>query len=223
MILRRPNLGAMVEAFASRRAGLTAAGWRLVLGAAVAGSFGLGFAIGGQAKTVTTAAPSPIETTTLMQTPVVGAEGQIIPPIEGPVRGIDAYGSGAFGASRDGGRRTHRGVDLVAEPGAPVRAPIAGVVTRIGAVYAAPDALRFVEIASPGAGVKARVLYVGATVKLGGTVAAGELIGRAQNLAQRYPGGITNHVHLEIVDRRGGRLDPLAILQAWPQGDGPVA
>ncbi len=141
-------------------------------------------------------------------------------PVEGPVRGLDAYGSGAFGAPRDGGRRTHGGVDLVAAPGQPVRAPIAGVVSRVGVVYAGPDDLRYVEIANAVTGVKARVLYVGAKVTPGRTVAAGDPIGRAQSLARRYPGGITNHVHLEVVDGRGGRFDPLAILPALPDAAG---
>ena len=128
--------------------------------------------------------------------------------------GETSCGSGSQG--RDGGRRTHGGVDLVAAPGAPVRAPITGVVTRIGTVYAGPDDLRYVEIANAITGVKARVLYVGATVKPGGAVAAGDLIGRAQSLAQRYPGGITNHVHLEVLDGSGARFNPLAILPALP-------
>ena len=43
-------------------------------------------------------------------------------------------------------------------------------------------------------------------------VAAGDLIGRAQDLAVRYGAGMTNHVHLELTGRSGGRLNPLVIL-----------
>ncbi len=133
-------------------------------------------------------------------------------PVDHPVRGVDAYGSGAYGAVRDGGRRRHQGVDLIATPGEPVRAPIAGVVTRVGAAYAGQDRLRFVEIANAQTRYTARVLYVGATVALGSHVDAGDLIGSAQDLTVRYALGITNHVHVELVSNRMGHLDPTMLL-----------
>ena len=187
---------------------------RLGVAVLIAAGFGLGFALGGQTLAVDAPRPAPIMTAA--EAALAKPAALVARPIEGPVRGLDAYGSGEFGAPRDGGRRTHGGVDLVAAPGAPVRAPITGVVTRIGTVYAGPDDLRYVEIANAITGVKARVLYVGATVKPGGAVAAGDLIGRAQSLAQRYPGGITNHVHLEVLVGSGARFNPLAILPALP-------
>lgn len=137
-------------------------------------------------------------------------------PVENAVRGVDAYGSGAFGASRDGGRRVHRGVDFVAAPGEPVRAPIAGVVTRIGDAYAGQDGLTYVEITNLVTRYTARILYVGSEVQPGGVVAAGDIIGRAQNLIARYPAGMTNHVHVELTGRLGGRLDPLVVLPKGP-------
>jgi murein DD-endopeptidase MepM/ murein hydrolase activator NlpD len=133
-------------------------------------------------------------------------------PVDNPLRGVDAYGSGAYGAARDGGRRRHQGVDFLATPGEPVRAPIAGVVTRIGAAYAGQDRLQFVEIANAQTRYTARVLYVGATVALGSHVDAGDLIGSAQDLTVRYALGITNHVHLELVSNRMGHLDPTMLL-----------
>ncbi|MCH1932422.1 M23 family metallopeptidase, partial [Shewanella sp. A25] len=57
----------------------------------------------------------------------------------------DTYGSGAFGASRDGGVRRHEGVDFRAAAGQSVVAPLSGYVTRIGYAYAGDDDLKFVE------------------------------------------------------------------------------
>ncbi len=144
-------------------------------------------------------------------------------PVANPVRGIDVYGSGAFGAPRDGGRRTHHGVDLVAVAGEGVRAPITGVITRIGPAYAGQDTLQFVEIANPTTHYVARVLYVGPLVRQGVTVAAGDFIGTAQSLAERYPKGITNHVHVEFTGRLGDRLDPLVVLPPLAASEAPTA
>ena len=67
-------------------------------------------------------------------------------PCSNYVRGEDSFGSGTFEASRDAGARKHHGVDFIAAPGAMVRAPIEGEVTRLGAVYRNSEQLRFVEI-----------------------------------------------------------------------------
>lgn len=148
----------------------------------------------------------------------------LVRPVENAVRGVDAYGSGAFGASRDGGRRAHRGVDFLASPGEPIRAPIGGLVTRVGAAYSGASSLRYVEIANSVTRYTARVLYVGPAVEPGWTVAAGDVIGRAQDLAERYPAGMTNHVHVELTGGQGARLNPLVVLRVPPAiSRGPAA
>ncbi len=43
-------------------------------------------------------------------------------------RGTDSWGSGVFGASRDGGARQHLGLDFIAVVGDDVCAPITGTV-----------------------------------------------------------------------------------------------
>lgn len=127
------------------------------------------------------------------------------------VRGEDAYGVGAFGASRGGGVRRHRGADYVSEPGELVHAPITGVVRRIGFAYRGNEYYRYVELTNQDETRAARVLYVGPLVQLGAFVRAGDPIGRAQDLSARYPQGITNHVHVEL--RENGILtDPANLL-----------
>ncbi len=138
-------------------------------------------------------------------------------PTHGLIRGVDAYGSGRFGAVRDGGKRKHHGVDYIATPGDWVEAPIAGVVTKYGYAYRRDADLRYVEIKNSDTGMTARVLYVDASVADGATITAGEIIGTAQNLADRYPGGITNHVHVELTDAAGVLLDPATLLPLGAQ------
>lgn len=126
----------------------------------------------------------------------------------------DAYGDGEFGARRDGGSRRHEGVDYRAEAGQDVDAPISGYVTKIGYAYAGDPSLKFVEITNPALNYAARVFYVNPKVQVGDTVAIGQPIATAHSLQRKYPGGMTDHVHLEILDRRGARIDATRMITA---------
>jgi hypothetical protein len=128
-------------------------------------------------------------------------------------RETDAYGEGRFHASRDGGTRDHEGVDYVARPGQAVVAPISGYVSKIGYAYPDDQTLRFVEIDNPALRLTARVFYVDPAVAVGDSVAVGRPIGQAHSLQQRYPLGITDHVHLEIAER-GRRIDAEKLIVA---------
>jgi biotin carboxyl carrier protein len=125
----------------------------------------------------------------------------------------DGYGSGAFGASRDGGSREHAGIDYEAVAGAEVQAPMSGFVTKIGQAYGDDSRLRYVEITNPALKHTARVLYVNPHVEVGQAVALGDAIGRVETLQGRYP-GITDHVHLEIAALGGGKRDPGELIVA---------
>jgi murein DD-endopeptidase MepM/ murein hydrolase activator NlpD len=137
------------------------------------------------------------------------------------LRGEDAYGAGFYGASRAAGARRHRGADYVAEPGEIVRAPISGVVQRIGFAYRGDERYRYVELTSEDQTRDVRVLYVGPLVQLGAVVRAGEPIGRAQDLSRRYPRGITNHVHVEMREN-GALADPAGVLPAASDPHGEI-
>jgi murein DD-endopeptidase MepM/ murein hydrolase activator NlpD len=145
-------------------------------------------------------------------------DGDGAPDIANPTgqspRSSDAYGSGAFGAPRDHGSRHHAGVDYIVRPGQAVWAPISGFVSKIGHPYADGGALRYVEIVNPALKLSARVFYVDPTVKVGDPVSIQQAIGVAQSLQDRYPGGITDHVHLEIADAAGRKLDPSSLILA---------
>jgi hypothetical protein len=136
--------------------------------------------------------------------------GDFVNPTGHAQRGKDAFGSGAFLASRGG--RAHAGVDYVAKAGQQVVAPIAGFVTKVGYAYA-DDSYRYIEITNRITGYTARVMYVGPEVKVGEALALGQPIGRAESLQRRYA-GITNHVHLEIARLNGRQLDCTKLIPA---------
>jgi murein DD-endopeptidase MepM/ murein hydrolase activator NlpD len=199
---------------------------RTAFAALCVGGVKLGLLIGGQGTATANPvlrAPPPATTTAALIAVTQDLDGDGWPdlarPVAHAVRGIDAYGSGAFGASRDGGRRVHRGVDLVAATGEAVRSPISGMITRTGAAYGGQTSLWFVEITNPETRYRARVLYVNPSVTSGRKVAAGDQIGTAQSLAARYA-GITNHVHVEVTGRRGEVIDPGLLLPGLLAGGG---
>lgn len=128
-------------------------------------------------------------------------------------RDHDDFGSGAFGASRDGGARHHEGVDYVAVAGQVIHAPISGYVTKLGFAYVGDDSLRFVEITNPATRYVARAFYIDATVTVGDVLRMGDAIGRAASLQSHYP-GITDHVHLEVIGPSGDRIDAGALIHA---------
>nr|WP_322624491.1 M23 family metallopeptidase [uncultured Flavobacterium sp.] len=111
------------------------------------------------------------------------------------IRGTDNYGSGAFSASRDGGTRSHNGIDLVTQTGDPIYSPISGTVIRIAIPYANDS--RYKGLLIEGGGYSVKLFYIVPTIAIGSTVKAGQQVGIAQDLTVKYP-GITNHVHLEV-------------------------
>ena len=118
-------------------------------------------------------------------------------------RGFDSrYGSGQFGASRQsrGRRHPHQGLDISASPGELVFSPIDGEIVREAAPYA-PFSGVLIQGRGDYAGYEVKLFYVDAFMC--GSVTAGSVIGKAQDLSVSYP-GIPNHVHMEV--RHQGRL-----------------
>lgn len=136
----------------------------------------------------------------------------LVNPTGRQVRGADGYGSGLFGASRDGGARAHAGVDFVADPGQTVVAPISGRVKKLGFAYASDLRYRYVEIENLAKGLLVRVLYVGPSVRVGDVVDQRQVIGTAQDLNPRYR-GITNHIHLQVA-AAGRATDATLLMEA---------
>jgi len=117
----------------------------------------------------------------------------VISPTGKKVRGHDHHGSGAYGALR--GDRKHTGSDYVGVPGQSVVSPINGKIIRESRPYAdGPWSGCVIE----GKHMTIQMFYVKMNDGLiGKQVCQGEIIGRMQNIGQKYP-GITPHVHLSI-------------------------
>lgn len=119
-----------------------------------------------------------------------------------PVRGQDRQGSGAWHASRDGGKRKHNGVDFAVAKYSTVLNGVKGTVTKIGYPYNPSDKkkghLRYIEITTDDK-IAVRYFYVQPekTIEVGQTICPGEKLGACQDLESIYP-GMTNHVHLSV-------------------------
>ena len=123
-----------------------------------------------------------------------------------PVRDHDTFGSGLFGASRDGGKRTHSGIDFACYPGSIVLACSSGTVTKLGYPYGDDPYYRYVEVTDHDLR-RFRYFYVKPTVSMNQMIIKGGALGTSQELNRRYV-GITEHVHLEIKDQNDEFLDP---------------
>lgn len=135
----------------------------------------------------------------------------ILPQMITYLRGQDRHGSGAYGASRDGGRRVHKGVDIAFQ----VAARMSGTVTKIGYPYSQNDLdkahFRYVEVTDE-AGFRLRYFYVSPTVEIHQIVERGDPLGFPQDLTGIYP-GITPHCHFEVINLDGEYVDPIAYLE----------
>lgn len=126
-----------------------------------------------------------------------------------PERGVDDFGSGAYGASR--GSRTHNGIDYCAQPSSIVHALTGGEVTKLGYPYADNINFRYVQITDH-EGFNWRYFYVKPSVEVGDKVNADDSIGFVQDLNTRYK-GITPHVHLEVKTDSGTFVNPKVMIQ----------
>ncbi|MFF1275537.1 murein hydrolase activator EnvC family protein [Streptomyces marokkonensis] len=112
--------------------------------------------------------------------------------------------------------RGHRGVDLAAAPGAPVRAVAAGRVSFAGRV--AGRGVVSVELAGTGdPPLRTTHEPVRASVAEGDEVAAGEVIGTVENAGSHCAAPC---VHWGLL-RAGTYLDPLGLLPPWLLHRGP--
>ena len=151
----------------------------------------------------------------------------IVPPLNGGIR----LGTSGPGADREGGKREHRGVDVDASVGEPVRAVADGVVQFAGADMPGSSAARdlaprqlrrwryrpmgpggfFVRIVHDG-GVRTGYFHLHTyNVVAGQTVKAGEVIGSVGLTGVKAS---ASHLHFEV--HQDGELgDPVRFLEAF--------
>ncbi|MFD4544183.1 peptidoglycan DD-metalloendopeptidase family protein [Streptomyces bauhiniae] len=107
----------------------------------------------------------------------------------------------------------HRGVDLAAVPGAPVRAVAAGRVSYAGRVAGRG----VVAVALAGTSLRTTYEPVRAEVKAGAEVGAGEVVGTVEGTGSHCPEAC---VHWGLLDGET-YLNPLDLLPPWLLGHGP--
>ena len=106
----------------------------------------------------------------------------------------DPAGDGHFGASR--GKRKHEGYDFLCKPGQIVRAVIAGKLVR---AYPYAGDVIFAGCCVWGKDFMAKMFYfVPYEDRINENVLAGEAIGIAQDISQKYGGGMKPHVHVGL-------------------------
>lgn len=123
------------------------------------------------------------------------------------VRGLDAFGSGEYRASR--GSRVHNGIDYVAHVDSTILSPVNGRVTKLGYPYGDDLSFRYVQITDYDDN-DWRIFYVFPEVIMGQDILVDDLIGSVQDLGKRYK-GITSHIHLEIKNKLGNFIDPRSV------------
>ena len=110
----------------------------------------------------------------------------------------DASGDGHYGASRSGGTRPHNGVDLLVTKGQQVFAPFSGTITKQAYPYADDRKYTGIHLTRQD-GVKLKVFYMlPKTGIIGKSVNAGDIIGTAQAISEKYGPPMLDHIHLEI-------------------------
>ncbi len=122
-------------------------------------------------------------------------------PSIAPVKGMISYG---FGFRRDpftGGRAFHKGLDIVAMIGTPVKAPADGIVTR---ARREPDYGQVIYI-SHGNGITTRYAHLqGFNAHVGQNVRRGDVIGFVGNTGR----SLGYHLHYEVL-LHGTKVDPM--------------
>lgn len=113
----------------------------------------------------------------------------------------DSKGLGHHGAPR--GHRRHDGVDFRCEPGQSILMPVDGIIARISLPY--KDDLKWQGVHIVNSRVEIKMWYFHPTGEIGEEYKAGEVIGVAQNIGEKYE-GVMPHIHLRIC-----RIDPLLL------------
>ena len=138
---------------------------------------------------------------------------------------MEDSGHGPYGSSRDGGTRTHAGLDILTlGKDKSIKAAFSGTVTKIGYFYKGDNKTQYVDVYDGNYTV--RYAYVTPSVKKDDVIEAGDEIGlkmrpwswdHNKKTRKREDKGISDHVHVEVVPGdiwdRDKRIDPNEIFR----------
>ena len=138
---------------------------------------------------------------------------------------VSTYPGAQFGASRDGGNRTHVGQDIDGQdPGDPVLSVMKGTVTEVGSGFRFQNGQgrsQTIGIQHPD-GTMSRYVHVLSDVSVGDEVLTGQKIGTVSPAdvasSKDFP-----HLHFELYAKGGGVIDPRPFLNSAPKGTPSVA
>lgn len=138
---------------------------------------------------------------------------QALASLRFPVLGKDsrAIGSG-FRAQRDGGRRQHHGIDILAPRGTTVLSASDGVVSSVAATDVGG---KVVWVSDPARDLSLYYAHLDSQgVSSGTRVLAGDALGTVGNTGNART--TAPHLHFGIYDRRAGPIDPMPFVQEPP-------
>lgn len=135
-------------------------------------------------------------------------------PAAGPVIRPFSLGPNAYAGGQ------HRGVDIAAEPGSPVLAPVAGTVSFVGSV---PGGGRAITIQTPD-GYAVTLLQLAATsVERGSVVEEGTPVGVAGESSDAVTQAPHVHLGIRVAADPDGYVDPLGVLPPLEPEPVPLA
>jgi murein DD-endopeptidase MepM/ murein hydrolase activator NlpD len=140
-------------------------------------------------------------------TPPSGGAGGGVCPVKGPVR----IGQG-WGAPRDGGRRRHHGIDLLAPAGTPLVAVTSGHITRLSNVDRGRGGISL--WLRDGRGTAYYYAHNQHNlVRLGQRVRGGQLLARVGTTGNAHGG--PPHLHFQLHPKGGRPVSPDAVMRRW--------
>jgi murein DD-endopeptidase MepM/ murein hydrolase activator NlpD len=128
-------------------------------------------------------------------------------PVKGPMR----IGQG-WGAPRDGGRRRHQGIDLLAEAGAPLVAVVSGTITRLSNQDRGRGGISLWLRDARGTAYYYAHNHHN-LVRLGQRVRAGQVIARVGATGNAKGG--PPHLHFQLHPNGGRPASPDALVRRW--------